>query len=52
MDWILIALLNPFTQKVMGNIAEDSYKWLKKRFSIKKGHGKRKMRTRKKRPGA
>jgi hypothetical protein len=49
-DLILIALLNPLTQKIMGNIGDDAYEWLKKRFWIKKGHSKRKRRTRKKRP--
>jgi hypothetical protein len=36
--WILIALLNPLTQKIMSNIADDAYKWVKKRFKIKRGH--------------
>lgn len=40
--WILVALLNPFTQKIMSNLADDAYKWLKKRFRVKRGHGKRK----------
>ena len=45
--WILIALLNPLTQKIMSDVADDAYKWLKKRFKIKKGRGKHTRRIRK-----
>jgi len=50
--WILIALLNPLTQKIMSNIADDAYKWLKKRFRVKKGHSKRRSMRPRKRLGA
>lgn len=43
--WILIALLNPFTQKIMSNVADDAYKWLKKKFRVKRGHGKSQTRN-------
>jgi hypothetical protein len=46
--WILVALLNPLTQKVVSNIADDAYKWVKKRFRVKKGHNKTRKRPRKK----
>ena len=48
--WIVITLLNPFTQKFMADAADDAYKWLKKRFRIKKKPNKRNTSKRKKRP--
>jgi hypothetical protein len=40
--WILIGLSkNPFTNKLVEDIADDAYKWLKKKFKIKKRRGKK-----------
>jgi hypothetical protein len=49
--WVVIALLNPFTQKFMSDAADDAYTWLKKRFRIKKKPNKRSISKRKKRSG-
>src|SRR5580704_14129693 len=39
--WLLITLLNPITNKLLSNLADDTYKWFKKLFKVVKAHRKR-----------
>jgi hypothetical protein len=38
---LLLHYAKPFTDKIMSNVADDAYKWLKKHFRVKKGRRKR-----------
>jgi hypothetical protein len=41
---LFFRLVKPFTDKILSNIADDAYKWLKRRFRVKKTRKNRAIR--------